>query len=200
MTGRVATIGVGIAVVLATALPSRSQQPAPKAGPVRTKPRVDAAELLTRFEHTLGRQKLALELKSLEALVEAKKAEIKRVEAEQRMRELAPTIALLDKLDRPVTLAFPNQTPLEDVLKFLKAATAVPGDSGLPIYVDPLGLQEVEKTLQSPVTLDIENIPVKTALRLILKQLGLAFQVKDGLVTITSEASIDIPLEAEDGP
>ena len=43
------------------------------------------------------------------------------------------------------------------------------------------------------MTIDIEGIPLKTALRLILKQLGLAFQVKDGLLTITSEATIDVP-------
>ena len=103
------------------------------------------------------------------------------------MRELAPTLAILVKLDKRVRFAFPNETPLEDVLKFLKAATAGPGDTGIPIYVDPVGLQEAEKTMSSPVTLDLDGVPLKTCLRLILKQLGLAFQVKDGLVTITSE-------------
>ena len=41
--------------------------------------------------------------------------------------------------------------------------------------------------MTSPVTLDLEGVPLKTTLRLMLKQLGLTYTVKDGLLTITSE-------------
>lgn len=175
-------------MVLAAAWPSRSQGPARKEG--EAKPA--AAGLQTRRELLLWKQKAGLELAMLEAQVEAKRAEIKRVEAEYRMREVASTLDLLIKLDRPITLTFPDETPLEDVLKFIKEATSAgPGDPGVPIYVDPIGLEESGKTLRSPVTLDLRNIPARTMLRLVLKQLGLAYQVKDGLVTITSEASLD---------
>ncbi|MBV8234029.1 MAG: hypothetical protein JO329_28960, partial [Planctomycetaceae bacterium] len=70
-----------------------------------------------------------------------------------------------------------------------------PNDTGIPIYVDPVGLQEAEKTMTSPVTLDLEGVPLKTTLRLLLKQLGLTYTVKDGLLTITSESSEDQPTE-----
>jgi hypothetical protein len=49
--------------------------------------------------------------------------------------------------------------------------------------------------LTSPVTLDLEGVPLKTTLRLLLKQLGLTYTVKDGLLTITSESSEDQPTE-----
>ncbi len=108
------------------------------------------------------------------------------------------TKAILTQLNERLTMSFPQETPLEDVLKYIKSNTQseeLDLPSGIPIYVDPLGLQEVEKTLQSPVTLDLEGIPLKTSLRLILKQLGLTYTVKDGLMTITSAESDDQPTE-----
>jgi hypothetical protein len=84
-----------------------------------------------------------------------------------------------------VSMSFANETPLEDVLKYIKSATQGPKDNGIPIYVDPVGLDEAETTMNSPVTLDLEGVPLKTTLRLLLKQLGLTYTVKDGLLTIT---------------
>src|SRR5262249_41283853 len=71
-------------------------------------------------------------------------------------------------------------------LKYIKAATQGPKDTGIPIYVDPIGLQLAERTLTSPVTIDVEGVPLKATLRLILNQLGLTYTVKDGLLTITT--------------
>ncbi|MHC5544482.1 hypothetical protein ACYOEI_40145, partial [Singulisphaera rosea] len=105
------------------------------------------------------------------------------------------TKAILEKLNEPISMAFPNETPLEDVLKYIKSATQGANDSGIPIYVDPVGLQEAEKTMTSPITLDLEGVPLKTTLKLILKQLGLTYTVKDGLMTITYENSGDVPSE-----
>ena len=101
------------------------------------------------------------------------------------------TKQILAKLDQPVAMSFPNETPLEDVLKYIKQATQGPNDSGIPIYVDPLGLQEADKTLTSPISIDLEGVPLKTTLRLLLKQLGLTFTVKDGFLMITSQESSD---------
>jgi hypothetical protein len=46
----------------------------------------------------------------------------------------------------------------------------------------------------SPVKINIDGVPLKTTLRLILKQLGLTYTVKDGFLMITSEESQDLPL------
>lgn len=62
---------------------------------------------------------------------------------------------------------------------------------GIPIYVDPLHLQEAEKTMTSPVVFDVKDVPFRTSLALVLKQLGLAYTVKDGLLSITSQESLD---------
>ena len=123
---------------------------------------------------------------------------------QNRMREWiaasAPQVAAHDKspmmkviqkkLDEPISMNFSNETPFEDILKYIRQATQGPNDAGLPIYVDPVGLKEAEKTMTSPVSIDLEGVPLKTTLRLILKQMGLAYCVKDGLVIISSVEGI----------
>ncbi len=89
-------------------------------------------------------------------------------------------------LERPIPMRFPEPTPLEDVLKYVKKATANPEQPDIPIYVDPLGLQEAERSLQSPVSIDIEGVPLRASLDLCLDQLGLHYFVRDGCVRITS--------------
>src|SRR5262249_10304226 len=89
------------------------------------------------------------------------------------------TIAVLAKLEEPISMSFANETPLDDVLKYIKQATTTKTFDGIPIDVDPVGLAQAERSLNSPVTLDLEGIPLKTTLRLILKQLGLAYCVRD---------------------
>jgi RNA polymerase sigma factor (sigma-70 family) len=100
------------------------------------------------------------------------------------------TKEILTKLEVPVAMRFADATPLDDVLKYIKIAVQGPKQDGIPIYVDPVGLAEVEKTIASPVILDVEGVPLKTTLRVALKQLGLAYCVKDGLLLISSPKGI----------
>ena len=98
--------------------------------------------------------------------------------------------AVLARLDEPIAMQFEDETPLEDVLKYITQATTKPPNFGIPIVVDALGLQEVEKTLHSTVLIDLEAMPLKTTLRLLLEQLGLAYTIKDGLAVISSSRVI----------
>ena len=83
-------------------------------------------------------------------------------------------------------MSFANETPLDDVLKYIKQATTTKTYAGIPIYVDPKGLKEAEKSLTSTVSIDLEGVPLKTTLRLLLKQLDLAYCVRDGVLIISS--------------
>jgi hypothetical protein len=89
-----------------------------------------------------------------------------------------------------VTLSFAGETPLADVLQQIKDVTKGPDGKRMPIYVDPIGLSEADKTLQSPVTIDLEDVPLRFSLRLVLKQLGLAYCIRDGVVIISSVEGI----------
>jgi hypothetical protein len=101
------------------------------------------------------------------------------------------TKQILAKLEEPLSMSFANETPLDDILKYIKQATTTPSFSGIPIYVDPIGLQEAEKSLSSTVSIDLDGVPLKTTLKLLLKQLGLTYTVKDGFLMITSKESED---------
>ena len=52
-------------------------------------------------------------------------------------------------LKQPVPMHFHEETPLEDVLLFIKQATSGKDGKGIPIYVDPIGLSEADKTMAS---------------------------------------------------
>ncbi len=127
---------------------------------------------------------------------QAKRLEIVKLSARLAAKDNSPADAsILRRLNEPVTMSFANETPLEDVLKYIKSATQGPKDSGIPIYVDPEGLKDAGVTLTSPVMLDVEGVPVRVTLRLMLKQLKLAYCVKDGLLMISSVDGIQNELE-----
>jgi hypothetical protein len=94
---------------------------------------------------------------------------------------------ILEALRRPIPMRFHDDTPLDDVLKSIKQATSTPDYPGIPIYVDPIGLQEAERSINSTVQIDLEGVPLKETLRLCLKQLGLTYEVKDGRLRIIGE-------------
>jgi Domain of unknown function (DUF4139)/N-terminal domain of unknown function (DUF4140) len=99
---------------------------------------------------------------------------------------------ILEKLNESVSMSFNEETPLEDVLKYIKQATTSSNYSGIPIYVDPIGLQEVEKSMTSTVrNINLDGVPLKVTLKLLLNQLNLTYTVKNGLLTITSSESAE---------
>ena len=98
------------------------------------------------------------------------------------------TKAILDALEEPLAMRFPHETPFEYIQEATKRASL---PNGIPIYIDPVGLQEADKTESSTVAIDLEEIPLKITFRLVLKQIGLVYLVKDGLLTVTSKASDD---------
>ena len=112
-----------------------------------------------------------------------------------RLDKNPKNIAVIKKLEEPMTLHFPTETPLEEVLKHVKDATKGADGKRLSIYVDPQALQEAEKTLESPVVIDLEDVPLRLSLRLVLKQLGLAYCVRDGVVMISTIEGIKQELE-----
>ena len=109
--------------------------------------------------------------------------------------DLARNKAIEEKLDKVVAMNFPNETPLEDVLKYIKESTADAKGKTIPIYVSPKALQESEKTMTSPVTIDLEDIPLRTTLRLLLDQIELRYLVRDGILYITNGSDDEDPLD-----
>jgi hypothetical protein len=126
----------------------------------------------------------------------------------QREAQLLATLALyrdvrqegiFDLLGGPIPLNYPDGAPLDQVLKEIKLRTTGPSSklpTGIPIYVDPLGLQEAERSLVSPVKRPStsEKLSLAEHLRRVLNPLGLGYVVKDGFLMITAKESVDEPL------
>ena len=107
----------------------------------------------------------------------------------------AAHVRIHEALNQTIPMHFLEDTPLEDVLSFIKTATASADGNTIPIYVDPIGLLEAEKTMTSTVrNIDLDSVPLRTSLRLCLAQLDLAYYVNDGLLQITSRESENLPL------
>ncbi len=80
------------------------------------------------------------------------------------------------------------------MLKYIRDATGETNFPGLPIYIDPIGLQYAERSLNSTVRINFDAIPVRDGLRLCLKQLGLGYSVRSGFLMISDEDSATIPV------
>ena len=85
-----------------------------------------------------------------------------------------------------IQMPFADATPLEDILKYASQATATADSDGFSVVVDAFGLKQAGKSLQSTISIDVEGAPLMTTLRLLLKQLGLAYTIEDGLVVVSS--------------
>jgi hypothetical protein len=112
-----------------------------------------------------------------------------------------PTEAILDALDRPIPLNYADGASLDEVLKeFRKRMGRNPaltkGTPGIPIYVDPIGLQEAERSLHSTVQRPpaADTLTLGEHLRRVLDPLGLGYQVKDGFLMIASKEEVDLPV------
>ena len=104
--------------------------------------------------------------------------------------------AILQKLEEHVSMNFPTETPLADLVKYIREATKdkTRFPIGLPIYIDPQELENVEKTDQSTIAISLDGLPLRTTFTLALKQLGLTYIVENGLVIVVSLTSQDYPV------
>jgi hypothetical protein len=80
--------------------------------------------------------------------------------------------SLLQALNTPVTVSFKG-TRFEEVIEYLQTTT------GQTILVDKTALDEAQITYETPVTVSAKGVTVRTLLRKVLNDLGLAYIIKD---------------------
>jgi hypothetical protein len=105
-------------------------------------------------------------------------------------RNAASDNAIRMALSQPFDAKLIPRPTLALLLKEIKRVTTngVLWD-GIPIFVDPIGLQEAGRTMNSPVTVSSKAVPIRKALKDALGQLKLLYSVKDGWLLITSDES-----------
>jgi RNA polymerase sigma factor (sigma-70 family) len=94
------------------------------------------------------------------------------------------------QLDLLVDVTFPDGISLVQLLKYVKQETTKAMPPGIPIYVNPLGLGEVQKNMEFMVKVDTKRTPVRVILKEGLSAAGLAFEVRDGFLMIDSRTGI----------
>jgi len=108
--------------------------------------------------------------------------EAKAAHLEAKTRQIRERLKQEIELDR-------NELELSQLLKQIKQSTTDETFSGIPIYVDPIGLQQAKVGIAHLV-----GIPKKGSVDFILssalRQCGLSYLVKDGFVMISSHEDI----------
>jgi hypothetical protein len=101
---------------------------------------------------------------------------------------------ILKLLKQRIPMRFPTKTPLDALLIHVKEASSALDGKGIPIFVDPIGLQEAEQSMTSTVIFDVEDVPLQTSLHACLQQLGLAYRVRAGFLQISSDSESESEL------
>ncbi|MDZ7619641.1 MAG: STN domain-containing protein, partial [Patescibacteria group bacterium] len=91
-------------------------------------------------------------------------------------------------LAAPISLEF-VETPLQDVVDYLKNATKI------EIQIDRKSLDDVGVATDMPVTKNLRNVSLKSALRLMLRELGLTYSIEDEVLLITTPEEAENRLE-----
>jgi hypothetical protein len=96
--------------------------------------------------------------------------------------------ALREALQSPTRMEFTDM-PLSDGIAYLKDYHQI------EIQVDEPALQAVGVDTDTPVTRNLNDLPLGTSLKLLLEPIGLTYLVRDGVLMITTEAAADKHLE-----
>jgi hypothetical protein len=88
--------------------------------------------------------------------------------------------AILHALNSPITVAF-KDSRFEDVIEYLSTLM------GQPIVVDKNALTEAQVNYETPITLQVKGLAMRTVLRKILGEFGLTYVVKDQAIQVTSQ-------------
>ncbi len=179
-------LGIGAAAVIAVIVAMLARSGRNEAGPQNQRKTTaqDSASLLTKTSPT------TLETKPVEDSVTTKPLPAAVPRAGGTQAGTRPS-SILARLDEPISVSFPYETPLSVVVRQIKNATNKGGNPGIPIYLDPRGLKEAGKSLTSTVKIDAKAMPLKRSLQQILDQLRLAYVVKDEVLFISSPLGVD---------
>ncbi|WP_442506972.1 hypothetical protein SH528x_005850 [Novipirellula sp. SH528] len=77
------------------------------------------------------------------------------------------------------------ETPLEEAIQ--KIAT----DHDIPIVIDRRALEEIGLTADSPVTIELKNVSLRSFMRLLLRELDLTYMIKDEVMQITTQEAAE---------
>jgi hypothetical protein len=87
--------------------------------------------------------------------------------------------AIIKALDTPITVSF-KDSRFQDVIDYLSTLI------NQPILLDNAALEEAKITYETPITVKVKGVTVRTLLRKILGDFGLAYMIKEQTIQVTS--------------
>jgi len=105
---------------------------------------------------------------------------------------------IYDALDRKLSIRLGEDSTLGGLLKQVRAVKNTDGKP-MPVFVSRAALESEGVDLSTPIELELDDVPLRPVLRLALKDLGLAFCVRDGILIISTEAGVCVELEEAQG-
>jgi hypothetical protein len=112
-----------------------------------------------------------------------------------------------DRLRGKALLQWADDCPLGEVVEQIKQTTAAPSKRGWPVFplgvpikVDPIGLERAGRSLQSPVPSPPADVQLTLGekLQAVLEPLGLACDVRDASLVITARDLVISPIKLSD--
>ncbi|HCS55016.1 MAG TPA: hypothetical protein DIW81_26100 [Planctomycetaceae bacterium] len=95
-------------------------------------------------------------------------------------RERSPEeLEIIDSLSQPISLHFDNE-PLSEVFRQIAQL------ADINIWTDEQGLEEVGASSNTPVTMHIDGIKLRSAFNLLLEPYGLDYSIDDDVLKVTS--------------
>ncbi|NBP52496.1 MAG: hypothetical protein EBU70_15190, partial [Actinobacteria bacterium] len=88
---------------------------------------------------------------------------------------------IYEALDKPVDSLRFDETPLRDVV------AALQDQQGIPVQLDARALEDAGLDLETPVTKNVSNVALRSALRLLLSDVDLTYIIKDEVLLITTK-------------
>jgi RNA polymerase sigma factor (sigma-70 family) len=171
-----------------TAPPTAIAQEKPDA---RTEDQAERARFRARLVELQQAIKKVRELDSINAEQMRIHAELQRAENRARELDLKEKTKQVEKqLDLRIDAEFPKGIALVDLLKHIKKETTKAQPPGLPIYVNPIGLEELKRVMGFIVTVNHKQQPVRDILQQALGDAGLKFAATDGFLMIDSRTGI----------
>ena len=92
------------------------------------------------------------------------------------------TLQVEKQLEEPISISMPEGT-IDEAVTFLRNYT------GLNIVLDTVAMQDEALTGQSAVKLTLQDVPIKTVLRMMLQPYDLSYHIEDGVLMITTPQS-----------
>jgi hypothetical protein len=130
----------------------------------------------------------------------AKTKLVERAELEEQERQRSNEAArqatdkktqlIKKKLDQVIDAEFPGLVTLADFLKHIRETTTDSNYPGIPIYVNPIGLQEVNQSMGVAIEVNRKQSSVREVLWWALHPLQLSYFVKDGFLMVDSRTSV----------